>query len=85
MPLLFPNNIPGATREHTLYKACAKLVPELIKYSSASAKSHDDPVHSEDGECDVTDEEVGVRMPDNSSIGAILHTGGGLGNLSMRF
>jgi TATA-box binding protein (TBP) (component of TFIID and TFIIIB) len=37
-------NIPGATREHLLYNSFAKLIPELLRYSSASShkQEHDD-------------------------------------------
>jgi len=36
-------NIPGATREHILYNSFAKLIPELLRYSSASQKQeHED-------------------------------------------
>jgi len=79
-------NIPGATRERILYKSFARLVPELIKYSSASAKSPDDPVGVGDGEGDARTEGVETGEDANSPpIDDVLHTGGGLGNRSMRF
>ena len=71
-------NIPGATREHILYKSFAKLVPELIKYSSASAKTTSvDDMYGDD----QIDEDADFSL----DVEGILHTGGGLGNVSMRF
>ena len=73
-------NIPGATREHILYKSFAKLVPELIRYSSASAKAPTQPV--DDADDAQTDETADVGFDLDSLL---LQTRGGLGNVSMRF
>lgn len=76
-------NIPGATREHILYKSFAKIIPELIKYSSASAKA---PNHlSEDLQVNDADMHIDEPGEIDFSLDGMLHTEGRLGNVSMRF
>lgn len=72
-------NIPGATREHVLYNSFAKLVPEIIRYSSASANSNIDQVEwgvtanesgeDHDGTANFTDELYGLLSTE--SIGSV--------------
>lgn len=70
-------NIPGATREHILYDSFAKLVPELIRYSSASAKQ---PVYSGENQ----EEDPAGSLAFGEELDSFLHTGV-IGNVAMRF
>lgn len=71
-------NIPGAKSEHQLYRSFAKLLPELIKYSSTSA-NESTTIYTSDNKADEADLELG-----DETMQHILHTGE-IGRVSMRF
>lgn len=73
-------NIPGATREHQLYRSFAKLIPELIKYSSASAKESD----AQQASFSTDDVEEADLAFENEALQSLMCTGS-LGSVSMRF